>query len=290
MDIAAFLPGGAPNYEQSFTDVLPSLNLRADLTKDLIGRFALNRGMSRPDFGQLAGNDLRDLQHNGVGSNPFLKPIRSNNVDGSVEWYFSPKSLLAVGAFYSKLDGVIAYGHSILPYADASHGNVVANYDVSAPVNTDGRVQGLNLSYEQGLWGGFGLSGNYTYTDGKQTTKLADGTCNGKAGEDCSLYGTSKNSYNVGAFFENDQFSARIGYSRRSLYKLGNRGGSDYYQSANGTLNLALNYTLNKSVMFTLEAQNLNDPLMTVYKTDTTQIAGVYKNGKTIYAGARVKF
>lgn len=290
MDIAAFLPGGKPTYSQSFTDVLPSLNLRNDFSKDLIGRFALNRGMSRPDFGQLAGNDLRDLQHNGVGSNPYLKPIRSNNIDFSLEWYFAPKAMLSASIYASDLKGVIAYGHSILPYADASKGGAIYNYDISAPVNTDGRMKGLNLSYEQGLWGGFGLSGNYTYADGKQTTKLADGTCNGKAGEDCTLYGTSKTSYNVGAFFENDSFSTRIGYSRRSTYKLGNRGGSDYFQSANGSLNLSLNYTLNKSIMFTLEAQNLNDPLLTVYKTDMTQIAGVYKNGKTIYGGVRVKF
>jgi iron complex outermembrane receptor protein len=198
--------------------------------------------------------------------------------------------MLSAGIYASDLKGVIAYGHSILPYADASKGGAIFNYDISAPVNTEGRMKGFNLAYEQGLWGGFGVSGNYTYADGKQTTKLADGTCNGKAGEDCTLYGTSKNSYNVGAFFENDVFSTRIGYSRRSAYKLGNRGGSDYFQSANGSLNLSLNYTLNKQVMFTLEAQNLNDPLLTVYKTDTTQVAGVYKNGKTIYGGVRVKF
>ncbi|WP_374357910.1 TonB-dependent receptor [Pseudoduganella danionis] len=290
MDIRAYLPGGKPQYEQTFNDVLPSLNLRADLSKDLIARFAVNRGMSRPDFGQLAGNDLRDLQHNGVGSNPYLTPIRSNNVDLSVEWYFAPKALLSAGVFSSDLKGVIAYGHSILPYADASKGGVIANYDISAPVNTNGKLNGLNLAYEQNVWGGIGVSGNYTYSDGKQTDKLDSGTCNGKAGEDCTLYGTSKNSYNVGAFYEDDRFSARIAYSHRSVYKLGNRGGADYFQSPNGSLNIALNYTLNKNVMFTVEAQNLNDPLMTVYKTDTTQIAGVYKNGKTVYGGLRVKF
>ncbi len=290
MDIHAFLPGGKPNYEQSFNDVLPSLNLRADLSKDLIARFAVNRGMSRPDFGQLAGNDLRDLQHNGVGSNPYLSPIRSNNLDLSLEWYFAPKALLQAGIFSSDLKGVIAYGHSILPYADASKQGVIANYDISAPVNTNGKLNGFNLAYEQNVWGGIGVSGNYSYSDGKQTDKLASGTCNGKAGEDCTLYGTSKNSYNVGAFYEDDRFSARVAYSHRSAYKLGNRGGSDYFQSPNGSLNIALNYTLNKNVMFTVEAQNLNDPLMTVYKTDTTQIAGVYKNGKTIYGGLRAKF
>jgi iron complex outermembrane receptor protein len=290
MDIAAFLPGGKPNYEQSFTDVLPSLNLRADLAKDLVGRFAVNRGMSRPEFGQLAGNDLQDLQHTGVGSNPYLKPIRSNNLDLSVEWYFAPKALLSAGVFTSKLQGIIAYGHSILPYADASKGNVIANYDVSAPTNTDGKLTGFDVAYEQNVWGGFGVTGNYTYADGKQSSKLATGTCNGKAGEDCTLYGTSKNSYNVGAYYEDDRFSTRVSYSHRSTYKLGNRGGADYFQSANGSLNLSLNYTINKAIMLTVEAQNLNDPLLTVYKTDTTQIAGVYKNGKTIYGGVRIKY
>ncbi len=290
MDIRAFLPGGKPEYEQSFNDLLPSLNLRADLASNLVGRFALNRGMSRPDFGQLAGNDLRDLEHAGVGSNPYLNPIRSNNIDLSVEWYFAPKALASVGVFASKLDGAIAYGHSILPYADASKQGAIANYDISSPVNTDGKIKGVNLAYEQNIWGGIGVAANYTYADGEQTTKLASGTCNGKTGEECSLYGTSKNAYNLGAFYENDQFSARVGYSRRSTYKLGNRGGADYFQSANGSLNVSFNYTLNKSVQFTLEAQNLNDPLLTVYKTDTTQIAGVYKNGKTIYGGVRIKY
>jgi iron complex outermembrane receptor protein len=266
------------------------LNLRADLAKDVVGRFALNRGMSRPEFGQLAGNDLRDTQHNGVGSNPYLTPIRSNNVDFGLEWYFAPKALLAANVFASKLDGVIAYGNSKLPYADASHGGVIAMYDISSPINTQGQLTGLNLAYEQALFGGFGISANYTYADGKQTDKVESSTCNGKAAEDCTLYGTSKNSYNLGAFYENESFSARVSYSYRDTYKLGNRGGSDYFQSGNGSLNASLNYIFNKNIQFTLEAQNLNDPLLTTYVTDQTKIAGVYKNGMTVYAGVRLKY
>lgn len=290
MNIKAFLPGGLPSYEQSFNDVLPSLNLRADVAKNVVGRFALNRSMSRPEFGQLAGNDLRDTQHNGVGSNPYLTPIRSNNVDFGVEWYFAPKALFAANLFASKLDGVIAYGNSKLPYADASNSGAIAIYDISSPVNTQGSLVGLNLAYEQALGGGFGLNANYTYADGKQTDKIATSTCNGKAAEDCTLYGTSKNSYNLGAFFESDSFSARVSYSFRDTYKLGNRGGKDYFQEGNGSLNASFNYTFNKNIQFTLEAQNLNDPLLTTYVTDQTQIAGVYKNGMTVYAGVRLKY
>ncbi|GAA0771351.1 TonB-dependent receptor [Ideonella azotifigens] len=289
-DIDAFLPGGAPNYKKSFTDVLPSLNLRADLAKDLVGRLALNRGLSRPDFGQLAGNDLRDLQHNGVGSNPYLDPIRSNNLDLSAEWYFGPKSLLAVGFFASKLDGVIAYGHQQLEYQNASNGNAVEVYDISSPVNTQGRVTGFELAFQHTLGLGFGVDLNYTRSNGKQTEKLATGTCNGSATEDCTLYGTSKDVYNIGAFYENDSFSARLAYSHRSTYKLGNRGGADYFQNGNGQLNLALNYNVNDMFALTFEAQNLTDPLLKVYKTDTTQVAGVYKAGKMYFGGVRVKF
>lgn len=290
MNIAAFLPGGKPSYEQSFTDVLPSFNLRTDIAKDLIARFAVNRGMSRPEFGQLAGNDLRDLQHNGVGSNPYLTPIRSNNFDAALEWYFAPKSLLAANVFISKLDGVIAYGQSKLPYANQANGGKVELYDISSPLNTQGKLNGFNLSYEQGLGGGFGVSANYTFADGKQEDQIASSTCNGSATQDCTLYGTSKHSYNLGAFYENDAFSARVSYNHRDTYKLGNRGGKDYFQSGNGSLNVSFNYTLNKNIQFTLEAQNLNDPLLTTYVTDQTQIAGVYKNGMTVYAGVRLKY
>ena len=289
MNITAFLPGGKPNYESSYDDVLPSLNLRADLSKDVVGRFAINRGMSRPDFGMLAGNDLRDTQHNGVGSNPYLKPTRSDNVDASFEWYFAPKSAATLGLFYSNLDGAVAYGHQTLPYADNSKGGVIANYDISSPVNTSGTLSGMDLAVQAGLGGGFGVMANYTVVNGKLST-TAGTTCNGSATEDCTLYGTSKNAYNIGVYYEDDAISARLAYSYRTKYKLGNRGGSDYFQSANGSLNASFNYTLNKNVQFTLEAQNLLDPLLTVYKDDETQIAGVYKNGKTIYAGVKLKF
>ncbi len=289
MNITAFLPGGKPNYESSYDDVLPSLNLRADLSKNVVGRFALNRGMSRPDFGMLAGNDLRDTQHNGVGSNPYLKPTRSDNVDASFEWYFAPKSALTLGLFHSNLDGAVAYGHQILPYADNSKGGVVANYDVSSPVNTGGSLSGMDLSVQSALGGGFGVMANYTVVNGKLNTTVGT-TCNGSATEECTLYGTSKNVYNVGVYYENDTVSARLAYGYRTKYKLGNRGGADYFQSGNGTLNASFNYTLNKYVQFTLEAQNLLDPLLTVYKDDETQIAGVYKNGKTVYAGVKLKF
>lgn len=280
--------GALPLIEQSYTDVLPSFNLRADLVKDLVARVAINRGLSRQDFGQLGGAELKDTQHEGSSGNPTLKPIRSNNFDVSLEWYFAPKAMLQGGFFMSNLDGAPAYGKSVLPFPDASNGNKITDYTVSTTLNSKGEMKGFDLAYEQGLWGGFGISANYTYADGKLTKTL--GTCNGTATQDCSLYGTSKQSYNVGGFYEDDRFSARLSYSHRTNYKLGNNGGADYFQGENGSLNAAVNYTFNKNLQFSLEAQNLTDPLMKVYKNNYDTIAGVYKNGMTVYGGLRLKF
>ncbi|PRC94500.1 TonB-dependent receptor [Solimicrobium silvestre] len=289
-DIFAYLPGGAPEYKDSFTDVLPSLNLRFDLAPSLVGRVALNRGMSRPDFGQLAGISISDLQQTGVGSNPNLAPVRSNNLDGTLEWYFAPKSVLALNVFASDLQGVISYGKSTVNYTDQSAGGVIKPYVMSTPANVDGKLSGVDLAYQQGFALGFGVLANYTYTDGRQTTQMATGTCNGTATQDCSLYGTSKNAYNVGVYFENDKFSTNLSYTYRNTYKLANSGGVDYFQSGNGSLNLSANYTYSKNLTFTFSGQNLTDPLLTTYQTNTTEIHGVYKNGMMLYAGARVKF
>ncbi|MBH9552178.1 TonB-dependent receptor [Inhella gelatinilytica] len=288
--IKAYLPGGKPSFDNAYTDLLPSLNLRKALGTDLVARFALHRSMARPDFGQLAGNDLRDIQHEGVAGNPMLKSIKANNIDGALEWYFAPKSALTVGAFASNLDGAITYSKETRLYANASKpGSPVEAYKVSTPVNGKGRMTGLELQAQVALGSGFGIDANYTRSNGRQTQRLADSTCNGTATEECSLYGTSKDVYNAGAYYENDWMSARLAYSHRSAYKLGNRGGADYFQSANGQLNFALNVNPMKNLTVTFEAQNLADPLLTVYKTDLTQIAGVYKAGKMYFAGLRYK-
>lgn len=280
--------GSAP-YESSRTDLLPSLNLRADMAKNVVARFALSRSMARPDYGQFAGVDLRDLQHTGVTGNPLLKPVISTNVDASAEWYFAPRSLVSAGVFASKLNGVIGFGSTTLPFQNTSKpGNPVENYLVSAPINSSGQLTGFEAQYQQALFGGFGIDANFTHVNGKLTQK--NGTCNGTPTEDCSLYGTSKDTYNFGAFYENDWLSARLAYNHRSSYKLGNRGAADFFQSGSGQLNFALNLNFMKDATFTFEAQNLTDPLQTVYKTNFTQIAGVYKTGKMYYAGLRYKF
>src|SRR5580704_6572474 len=53
---SAFGPFGALEGDHDYNDVLPSANLKLDLTKDLVARFAAAETMTRPDYSALAGN------------------------------------------------------------------------------------------------------------------------------------------------------------------------------------------------------------------------------------------
>ena len=82
------------------------------------------------------------------------------------------------------------------------------------PVNAKGRVEGVELAYQQAFTEHFGVDANYTYADGKQTSRVT------VSGDD-RLVGTSKNTYNVSGYFENAHFSARVAYNYRSAFYSG---------------------------------------------------------------------
>jgi iron complex outermembrane receptor protein len=82
------------SIENNHTKVLPSVNLKLDVNKDVVARFGLSRTMSRPDFGALGGTvSLTDETHTGNGGNAKLQPVISNNIDATVQWYYAPRAL-----------------------------------------------------------------------------------------------------------------------------------------------------------------------------------------------------
>ncbi|MCU6435566.1 TonB-dependent receptor [Undibacterium sp. Jales W-56] len=278
-------------YKNSYTDFLPSANFRLDVTKDLVARFGVSRTMARPELGQMAGLDLRDVQGTGNGGNPNLKPIRANTVDLGVEWYFAPKSMLSADAFFSALDGYVTYGASSGTfYNQIQKKNTV--YAMSTPINTQAEVKGLELAYVQSLAGGFGVNANYTYTLGKETGQAPGSKCGALVAPDCTLIGTSKNAYNLGAFYENDKFSARITYSYRSGFLNGTSRNSAAFQNEIGTLSASLAYQINDTFSITLDGKDLNNPLVSsVWKTPGAADlpASLYKNGRQIYLSLHAK-
>ncbi|MDI9238003.1 TonB-dependent receptor [Lysobacter sp. LF1] len=262
--------------QNSHSKVLPSANFRYNINEDLVLRLAASQTMTMPDYSALAGAvSLSNLTHTGTSGNSDLDPIVSTNFDASLEWYFVERGLLSLSLFSMDLDNYVKYGTETRAYVNDQNG-MIENYEVTLPINSDGKVRGAEVSYEQPFGDYFGVQANYTYTDAE-----ADG------GD--PLVGASKNTWNLSAYFENDQFNARIGYTFRSSFYHGMLRANQYFQDDFGTLSASVGWKATDWMSITLDALNLNDPTLNYFVADGAPQA-FYNNGRQYYLNFRFKY
>lgn len=316
--------GGLPSFpwggfvsqkkiENDYTDYLPSANFKFDLSSDLVARLGVSRTMTRPDFGALAGTvSLTDSRYPtntsgqpdttgnvgtniGNGGNPFLKPVRSNNFDASLQWYFAPRSLLSAGLYHMDLESYIGYGQYTAQFQNSSKSEQVGkavfeNYTITAPINVSGTITGIELAYQQPIGNGFGIDGNFTYADASQDFGTCATSATNTSSKPCDLVGASKITWNAGAFYERGGFNARVGYSWRSSFLAAQDRGTPLYQDDVGVLSAAINYAINDNITISFDAQNLNNPVLKNYVYNPDQPRSFYNNGRQYYLGLRMKY
>ncbi|MRV72648.1 TonB-dependent receptor [Duganella sp. FT92W] len=179
------------SFDNSYTNYLPSLNLRMKAGSELQFRAAFAKGMTRPEFYQMQAYttlsqnvhthqdtvtkttvlDSVDYSGNARG-NPMLRPTQSSNIDLSAEWYFGRTSSLTMAVFNKRLKDIIigrTTAYTLNDNAGQPH-----DFLITAPVNgAKGRATGVEIGYQQyfdrlpGWLSGFGVSGNYTYIDSR---------------------------------------------------------------------------------------------------------------------------
>ena len=262
--------------KHSYTDVLPSANIKFDLSKDLVARAAVAKTMARADYSALVGAvNLNDQLLTGTGGNPDLKPIRSTNYDATLEWYFAPKAMLSVGAFYMDMQSYVTFGTAPVTYYNNTF-KKFNTYVIQSPTNIGAKNKGVELSYQQGLWGGFGVVGNYTYTDGK-------------ADDGAAVVGSSRATYNLEGYYEDERLSARLAYTYRSSFLAGLFSSSPQYVHGVGNLAASINYKINERYSLTFDVLNLNNPVLKYYGANQDQPTALYANGRQYYFGLRAK-
>ena len=178
-------------FEGTYTNVLPSLNLRMKASDGLQFRAAYSKGMTRPDFYQLQAYTtlnqnikshtdpatqepvLEQVTYTGEGrGNPMLRPTRSDNFDVTAEYYFGRGSSLTLAVFNKRLKDIVIGRTSVVTLNDTR--NQPHDFQVTGPVNgANGRASGAEIGYQQyfdklpGWMSGFGVSANYTYLDSR---------------------------------------------------------------------------------------------------------------------------
>ncbi len=283
---SAFGPFVPVTTNHSYNDILPSGNLKFELTKTVVARLAASRTMTRPDYSAIAGTvnltppAVAGGQGTGSGGNPDLKPITSNNADVSLEWYFADRALLSASAFYMDLTSYVGLGQvnkTYITYDQNNPNGAPVDYVLTVPVNSSGKVKGLEFGYEQPLFGNFGVNANFTYADAHET---GGGP----------LVGASKTTYNLGAFFENDVFGAHLSWNHRSSFYSGLDRATAFYQAPVGDLTASMSAKVGKFVTIRVDARNLNNPKLKYYALNTDQPRSIYQNGRQYYLTASVEY
>jgi TonB-dependent receptor len=280
-----FVSGGAlaagADISKEYTNVLPSLNLRAFLTETLQARVAVSRAILRPEMYQL--QPFTNLSINfqsdgytlnattpftGTGGNPNLEPLKATNYDFSLEWYFAPTGSLTFAAFHKDLKDYIFSGSSTETY---TNGGVTYDFLMTRYTNGDeGKIDGFELAYSQfydflpGVLSGLGVQANFTYVDssgGRNTSQnILDSVQNEAADDELPLEGLSKTSYNLAVLYEKYGISARLAYNWREEYLMTTSAANinaPVWASDFGQLDGSIFYNLTPDVKIGVQSTNI---------------------------------
>ena len=278
------------SFSGHYTDILPSINVRLNITPTLVVRTAASRVISRPTLTDLSpaqtitsnpGNERI------TRGNPNLQPFRASQAEAGLEWYYDVDSLVSATFFYKSIDSFITRGVTSQPVDQVT-------FIVDQPVNGKGAtVKGLELSYRTlfkflpGLFSGLGTQLSYTYTDSN-----ANYTNSAKASTSYSLEGLSKNSFSATAFYEKGPVQVRVSYTFRDRYLVApqTQTGVPEFSDNYDQLDAGLQLSLTKNVILTADATNLTDSKEFHYANVVADTQEYRRVGRRYNAGVRVRF
>lgn len=178
-------------------DLLPSFNIKFDVTDEFLVRVALARAMARPDIGNLKnyvgvtstlpdGNNASDplwikdssgkitganVLYKGSAQNPFLKPITADQLDVSFEYYFAKVGSFTFTAFEKRFNDYIQFGTYNRNF---TNNGVTRTAEIRGPFNGDGAsLNGFEVAFQTFFtflpepFDGLGMQANYTHINNK---------------------------------------------------------------------------------------------------------------------------
>jgi iron complex outermembrane recepter protein len=287
----ANLADGARVATVTYDDTLPALNLVADLTDNLVARFAWSEVIVRPGMGLLrpvSTVNVAGSNRTVTGNNPGLGPTTATATDLGLEWYFAEESLLSVAFFTKEIDTFIQtivqnipFTETGLPiqqaidaceaspsgYGESCNENLLWN--VNAPGNSPGGdLEGYEISYQQpftglpGIWANFGAIINYTNVEATIDYLGVVGGETVVVRPNESLINLSDSTTNLTLYYEGDAFSARVSIADRGDYLTNVPGrNSTFVEYTKGTNNIdvSASYVLSDNLKLTFEGLNLTD-------------------------------
>jgi len=276
---------GFTQFENNYTFLAPSLNVKYDLSDNEVMRFGVFRSLVRPGFQESNAGAVVDTEDNEIeGGNPGLDPTKAWSFDLTYEYYLGIDTFFGAGVFYKSLtDAVVA-----VESTDAQFRGQV--FDVTSTfINTDNSsIQGFEMSFQTLLENGFVFVANYTFTDGE--TELPADAVNGQ--RTIPFFKQAKHTGNISIGYDKGPWDVRLAANYRSSFldDIGDSPLVDRYTDDFTQVDLTARYEVSENLMITAEALNLNDQPEHYYFGSSSRLSQYDEYGTTYGAGIRYSF
>lgn len=277
---------GPERRNADYTDYFPTVQLRYTIRPDMVARATYSTGIGRPGFNQIAQPTTIDSDNNVITTgNPNLKPTTGDNFDLTFEYYLAGGGILQLGAFDKEFDNYIVATERKGPdprlpgvVTFVTFGNISSAY-----------ARGLEAAYNQRFawlpqpFDGLGVEANITAVQSRAEVR---------PGENITLPGTSKLTYNLAAFYEAHGLQLRLAgeFVGKTLFGIGGDRSTDVFEDERATLDFTSSYKVSEAWTVYFNAKNLtNEPLRFYERASDRPIQREFYD-VTYEAGVRAKF
>ena len=274
-------------YTDSYTDVLPSLNFKLNLREDLVYRFNAAKVITRPNIGYLtAWSSVNLAEQEYSASTPGLEPMRANQFDSALEWYFSEYGALTTAYFHKDIESTNPqFGETGTTTIDGrqfrTKGYITGEYGA--------KVKGIEIAYQQAFtevlpapFDGLGVQFNYTYVKSEDEDPEKEGL---------PFVRMPKNSYNAVVYYEKDGIQARLAYNWRNKMLINaNEWGGASWEVDYGQLDFSSSYDINDSMTVNFSVRNMTNESNWHYVDRREQVRFLSTYGRVFNLGVNMKF
>ncbi|WP_035375415.1 TonB-dependent receptor [Pseudoduganella violaceinigra] len=272
---------------RSYTNWLPSLQLRYDLDRETSLRGAWTNSVVRANFSQLApGVALASATEATIG-NPDLNPLKSHNFDLGVERVIGSDGAVSAYLFYKDIKD-FTYTTNL-----AGSGQWAGFTTATTYANGDrAKVKGIELSWQQPLrmlpapFNGLLVGANGALTDSRAGVARFDNKAGAMVSRRISMPGQSDRVMNLSIGYEAGPLSTRIAVNYKSPYLL--ELGSDILNPAQDRIvdtqkqvDFSLGWQFSKGIQLTFDIGNLNNEKYYVYQGVKRHNAQYEQYGRT---------
>ena len=290
----------AQRVSKNYGSVLPSLNLRYEITDPLILRFSAYKTLSRPKFGDIrigSRVDFDTITDNPTiaRGNPDLAPYSAKNLDLSLEWYPNSATSAAVQGFYKSVKNFTI--NQALPGVITLPDGTILPVTINTTVNDPGTLHfgGVevllrrDLDFLPGFLSNLGVKLDYSHnwTDARDSFASIQGTP-----IDVTPNNFTADLFNGQLYYSVPKFDFRLAYRYYSQYS---RGADNAYQTQpDGQFDVTANYRIARGFRIIGSVRNLTKSI--IYErfidyrdpSNTNLLRNSVYNGRSFTLGLRL--